>query len=140
MLWEQVFLNLSLSLTVLDQCVDSTHSMYGETQMLCNSLGQSVLMQLITRQKFSAFTGCENSKSYKTQKLCISNFQTPPAPPPLSPLKERFTRNQSTKEPVHVQVPVSLFQLFKGMYVDKIIKLIIFPVGKQTEGTRLRPI
>jgi len=24
--------------------------------------------------------------------------------------------------------------------VDKIIKLIIFPVGKQTEGTRFRPI
>ena len=66
MLWEQVFLKLSLSLAVLDQCVHSTHSIYRETQRLCNSLGQSAFMQLIMRQKFSAFTGCENSKSYKT--------------------------------------------------------------------------
>jgi len=92
--------------TDLDRCVDSTHSMYGETLMLCNSLGQSVLMQLITRKKFSTFTGCENSKSYKTQMLCVPKLQPPPALPPLSSLKERFTRNQSTKQAVHVQVPV----------------------------------
>jgi hypothetical protein len=77
MLWAQVFLNFSLSLTVLDQCVDSSHSTYGETQMLCNSLGQSMLKHLNTRQKFSAFNGCENSKSYKTQTLCDPPISNP---------------------------------------------------------------
>jgi hypothetical protein len=72
--------------------------------MLCNSLGRSVLMELINRQKFGAFTECENSKSYKTQILYVHKLQPPPRP--VSSLKECFTRNQSTKQAVHVQAPM----------------------------------
>jgi len=74
--------------------------MYGETQMLCNSLGQSVLMQLITRQKFSTFTGCENSKSYKTQILCVHKLQ-PPTPNSTS------TQTPITLERIFYQKPIN---------------------------------